>query len=334
MVVAYLRRSHYGDLRVIKTPQEIEVIRYTNRISSEAHKQVMRRIKPGMKEYQCESIFLDYCYFVGGCRHVSYTCICGSGENGGVLHYGHAGAPNDKTIRDGDMCCFDMGCSYCGYASDITCSFPANGVFTDDQKLIYNAVLAARNTVLEKAKPGVSWCSMHLEANKTMLAKLRDGGLLKGDICEMIAAEIGAVFQPHGLGHLMGCDVHDVGGYMEGTPERPEAAGFNRLRTARILEAGMVLTVEPGCYFVPWLLDRAMDNPKQCKFFVPEVLNRFRNFGGVRIEDDVVVTETGVENLTIVPRTVEEIEEWMAGTDYIKAVDNLMKTKEDFVHSL
>lgn len=94
---------------------------------------------------------------------------------------------------------------------------------------------------------------MHLEANKTMLAKLRDGGLLKGDICEMIAAEIGAVFQPHGLGHLMGCDVHDVGGYMEGTPERPEAAGFNRLRTARILEAGMVLTVEPGCYFVPWV---------------------------------------------------------------------------------
>lgn len=94
---------------------------------------------------------------------------------------------------------------------------------------------------------------MHLEANKVMLEKLRDGGLVHGDIQEMINAEIAAIFQPHGLGHLMGCDVHDVGGYLEGTPERPKPAGLRNLRTARVLQPGMVLTVEPGCYFIPWV---------------------------------------------------------------------------------
>lgn len=299
------------ECRVIKSPQEIEVLRYVCKISSEAHKVVMRSMRPGIPEYKAEAWFLNYVYAEGGCRHVSYTCICGSGHNSSVLHYGHAGAPNSKVIQDGDMCLFDMGGNYCGYAADITCSFPANGKFTEDQKLIYNAVLKARNEVLAAAKPGVAWTDMHLLANRVMLTALIEGGLLVGDVEEMIKMGLNEVFQPHGLGHLLGLDVHDVGGYLSGHPERPKQVGLRKLRTARVLRAGMVLTVEPGCYFIDFLLNSALANPYQKKFFVPEQLQRFRGFGGVRIEDDVLITETGVENLTDVPRTVEEIESFM-----------------------
>lgn len=143
-----------------------------------------------------------------------------------------------------------MGGNYFGYCADITCSFPANGKFTDDQKTIYEAVLAANLAVMNSAKPGVSWVEMHKLANLTLLTELKRAGLLTGDVDEMFQAGLGAVFQPHGLGHLMGLDVHDVGGYLNGYPDRPDAKGLNRLRTARLLEAGMVVTIEPGCYFI------------------------------------------------------------------------------------
>ncbi|KAL6265643.1 hypothetical protein P5V15_002436 [Pogonomyrmex californicus] len=299
------------ECRVIKSPQEIEVLRYVCKISSEAHKTVMRSVRPGIPEYKAEAWFLHYVYAMGGCRHVSYTCICGSGHNSSILHYGHAGAPNNKVIRDGDMCLFDMGGNYCGYAADITCSFPANGKFTEDQKLVYNAVLKARDAVIAAAKPGVAWTDMHLLANRVMLTSLKEGGLLIGDVEDMIKAGLNEVFQPHGLGHLLGLDVHDVGGYLPGHPERSKDAGVRKLRTARALLAGMFLTVEPGCYFIDCLLDAALANPNQSKFLVQEQLQRFRGFGGVRIEDDVLITESGVENMTDVPRTVEEIESFM-----------------------
>lgn len=302
-----------ANLRVYKTELELTVLRYVIAVSSAAHCQIMKTIKPGNYEYQAESTFLNYCYEKGGCRHVSYTCICGSGVNGAVLHYGHAGAPNDHPIKDGDMCLFDMGANYFGYAADITCSFPANGKFTADQKLIYEAVLKANLAVQNAGKPGVSWVDMHVLANKTLLEELKKGGLLQGDVNEMLEAGLGAIFQPHGLGHLMGLDVHDVGGYLKGQPERPQKPGVNKLRTARILDKSMVLTIEPGCYFIDPLLDKALSDPKLKTFLVPEVIQRFRNFGGVRIEDDVLITENGVENLTVVPRTVQEIEDWMSG---------------------
>ncbi|XP_075976769.1 dipeptidase C [Anticarsia gemmatalis] len=300
-----------AELRVIKTPEEIEVMRYVCKVSSDAHKQVMLYAKPELKEYQCESVFLDHCYRIGGCRHVSYTCICGSGENGATLHYGHAGAPNCKIIKDGDICLFDMGGNYAGYAADITCSFPANGKFTEDQKLIYEAVLAGRDAVIREAKPGVMWDEMHLTANRAMLEHLKTGNLLKGDVEDMIKAGVHGVLQPHGLGHLLGLDVHDVGGYLAHCPPRP-AGPLARLRTARPLLAGMLLTIEPGCYFIARLLDGAKNNPDVSVFFNWDRVDQFRNFGGVRIEDDVLITEQGVENLTFVPRTVAEIEEHMA----------------------
>lgn len=148
-----------AECRVIKSEEEIEVLRYVAKVSSDAHKKVMRL--PFMKEkhfeYQAEAVFLAHSYYVGGCRHMSYTCICGVGSNSAILHYGHASAPNNREIKDGEMCLFDMGANYFGYCADVTVSFPANGKFTDDQKIIYNAVLDARNAVMLAAKEGVSW---------------------------------------------------------------------------------------------------------------------------------------------------------------------------------
>ncbi|XP_076639418.1 xaa-Pro dipeptidase-like isoform X3 [Colletes latitarsis] len=300
------------ECRVIKSSEEIEVLEYVIKISSDAHKFIMHLVRPEIEEFQAEAGFMHYVYSIGGCRHVSYTCICGSGHNASILHYGHAGAPNSKVIKDGDMCLFDMGGNYCGYAADITCSFPANGKFTPDQKMIYNAVLDARNAVMNAAKPNVAWTDMHILANKTMLTSLKEGGLLKGDVDDMLKAGLNEIFQPHGLGHFMGLDVHDVGGYLEGHPERSAAPGLRKLRTGRVLQPGMVLTIEPGCYFIDCQLDAALNNPVQSKFIVAEELERFRGTGGVRIEDDVLITDTGVRNLTSVPRTIEEIENWIA----------------------
>lgn len=144
---------------------------------------------------------------------------------------------------------------------------------------------------------------MHLLANRVLLQKLRDGGLLHGEVEDMMAAGLNAIFQPHGLGHLVGLDVHDVGGYLEDCPPRPTTLGVTKLRFARVLKAGMVLTVEPGCYFIDCLLDRALATPELAKFINADVLKRFRNFGGVRIEDDCFITKDSCENMTIVPRT-------------------------------
>ena len=166
-------------------------------------------------------MFLNFCYFYGGARHVCYTCIAGSGRSGATLHYGHAGAPNDQPVRDGDIVLFDMGAEYYRFCSDITCSYPVNGKFTAKQKVIYNAVLRANRAVHENAKPGVTYSDMHLLANRRMLEALKEGGVLQGDIDDMMKVNLaGRVFQPHGMGHFIGLDVHDVGGQYQLQLER------------------------------------------------------------------------------------------------------------------
>ncbi|KAL9330086.1 hypothetical protein ACSQ67_005089 [Phaseolus vulgaris] len=289
------------ECRVIKSKLEIELIQYANDISSEAHVEVMRKTKVGMKEYQLESIFLHHTYMYGGCRHCSYTCICATGENSAVLHYGHAAAPNDKTLEDGDMALFDMGAEYHFYGSDITCSFPA--------------VLDAHNAVISSMKPGVNWVDMHILAEKIILESLKRGNILLGDVEDMMAARLGAVFMPHGLGHFLGLDTHDPGGYLKSLERRKEP-GLKSLRTTRDLREGMVITVEPGCYFIDALLLPAMNSPKTSKFLNQEVINRYKDFGGVRIESDVLVTAAGCYNMTKCPREIGEIEGVMAGAPW------------------
>jgi len=273
-------------------------------------------VKPGRAEYQKESEFLHYCYYEGGCRNVSYTCICASGKNGSILHYGHAAAPNNRILRDGDLCLFDMGVEYHCYSSDITCSFPANGKFNKEQRDIYEAVHAGQNAVFSVMKPGVKWSDMHLTAERAILTVLRERGYLHGDIEEMIEKRICAYLMPHGLGHMLGIDTHDVGGYPDGV-ERIPLPGLKSLRTARVLEAGMFLTVEPGVYIIDHLLKPVFDSPVG-HYFNREKFEHLMsiNFGGVRLEDDVLVTEGGIENFTICPRKVEDVEAVMAGAPW------------------
>ena len=198
------------------------------------------------------------------------------------------------------------------YTSDITCSFPVNGKFTPQQRLIYEAVLASSRAVMKALKPGVSWTDMHLLAEREALEAMKAGGLLVGDVNEMMKARLGAVFMPHGLGHFLGLDVHDVHGYPADGPARSDQPGLRSLRTARVMAPRMVLTIEPGIYFGEYNLDTALADPELSRFLVADVINQYRGFGGVRIEDDIAITDDGMELMTQVPRTVEEIEKIMA----------------------
>ncbi|KAE9420285.1 hypothetical protein Angca_004982, partial [Angiostrongylus cantonensis] len=306
-----------AELRVFKTDRELEVMRYASKIASEAHRATMKAVRNGLYEYQMESVFRHTSYYHGGCRHLAYTCIAASGDNSSILHYGHANAPNEKQIKDGDMCLFDMGPEYNCYASDITTSFPANGKFTDKQKIVYNAVLDANQAVFKAAKPGVRWTDMHILAERVILTHLKSAGLVTaGDVDEMVRARLGAVFMPHGLGHFIGLDVHDCGGYLGDALPRSKLPGLKSLRTTRTLQERMVITIEPGCYFIDTLLDAALNDPNQAKFLVKSEIDNYRGQGGVRIEDDVVIWAKGNENMSDLPRTVEEIEHFMRSGEF------------------
>lgn len=297
-----------AEMRVIKTPREQEFLRNACLVSSQAHTYAMRHVRPGLAEVQLEAMFRAWTCYYGGSRHTAYTCICATGHNGATLHYGHAGRPNDRILLDGDMALMDMGGEYRGYATDLTRSYPVNGKFTQDQRDVYTAVLEAQKAVLNAMKPGVFWPDMHKLAESVILTHLIKMGVLHGTLEEVTAAHIGAVFMPHGLGHLFGMWVHDVGGYGPEHPLRSSELGVCYLRTSRELKEGMCLTVEPGCYFNQFLLDKARNNEQQRKFLNDEVLARFKNFGGVRLEDDVVVTKDGIENWSIMPTEIEDIE--------------------------
>jgi len=292
--------------------KEIEVLRYVNEVSCNAHIEVMQTVKPGMMEYQLEALFQYHVYNHGGCRNCSYTCICASGSNSSILHYGHSGAPNDRKIEDGEMLMFDMGSEYHCYGADISRSYPSNGRFTEDQKMLYEIVLAAQENALSLIKPGVNYLDIHLESHRIICDRLKENGFLKGHLDDMMKHHIGYLFMPHGLGHFLGLDTHDVGGFPRGL-ERYKEKSHKSVRIGRILEEGMCLTVEPGLYFNQELLESAFKDPELSKFLVTERISQFFGFGGIRIEDDIIVTKDGIENLTgHLPKTVEEIERIMS----------------------
>lgn len=314
-----------ADCRSVKSPEELQLIRYVCYATSKAHVAVMRSVKPGDYEYQLEARFLARIAEDFGCRHAAYTSICACGPNSAVLHYGHAGAPNDRRLGEDDMALLDMGAEYFCYCSDVTCSFPVSGKFKiETHRVVYEAVLDALRAVLLQIREGADWVKLHQLAERAILMKLFDCGLLCGDIEDALRNHLGAVFMPHGLGHLIGLDTHDVGGYLSFNPKRPSAPGLSKLRTARILEQGQTLTVEPGCYFIDALLDPAIENPATRPFFNLNLLDKFRKsgIGGVRLEDVVLVADHCPFNLTLCPRTIEEVESVMSGGPWPPAKDN------------
>ena len=158
-----------------------------------------------MMEYELEALFMHHAAAEAGCRLVAYTCICASGPANATLHYGHAGAPNDRVLADGSLALLDMGAEYHCYTSDITCTYPVgNGGFSPPQRLVYNGVLDAQRAVLAEIRPGANWADLHRLATRTVLESLRGAGVLVGELEELVAAGLGKIFLPCGMGHLIG----------------------------------------------------------------------------------------------------------------------------------
>ncbi|MDH6631384.1 UNVERIFIED_ORG: Xaa-Pro aminopeptidase [Lelliottia amnigena] len=265
------------EMRLFKSPEELDVMRRAGEISALAHTRAMEKCRPGMFEYQLEGEILHE-FNRHGARFPSYNTIVGGGENGCILHY----TENESELRDGDLVLIDAGCEYRGYAGDITRTFPVNGKFSPAQRAVYDIVLESLETALTLFRPGTSIQDVTGSVIRIMVNGLVKLGILKGDVEELIADNAHRAFFMHGLSHWLGLDVHDVGGY-----------GPDRSRT---LEPGMVLTVEPGLYIAP-----DADVPAE-----------YRGIG-IRIEDDIVITENGNENLTAsVVKKADEIEALMA----------------------
>lgn len=267
------------DMRLYKSAAEIRLMRKAGKISANAHKRAMRACKPGMDEFQLEAE-IQYEFARNGARFPAYSSIVGAGKNGCILHY----IDNNCTVRDGDLVLIDAGCELEHYAADITRTFPANGKFSREQKALYEIVLDAQLAAIKAVRPGNHWNQPHDETVRVITEGLVELGLLKGKVKKLIEKEAYKDFYMHRAGHWLGMDVHDVGDYKVGDEWR-------------VLEPGMVLTVEPGIYVSP-------DNSNVAK--------KWRGIG-IRIEDDVVVTKDGCEVLTAdVPKSVGDIESLMA----------------------
>ncbi|WP_018127470.1 aminopeptidase P family protein [Balneola vulgaris] len=291
--------------RVLKTDWELDQLREASRVNNLAYRAAMQAIKPGMYEYEIKAIF-NKVQLENGLLMDAYNGIFAAGKNASILHY----VESKSKIEDGDLFLLDAGFECNGYASDFTRTFPANGTYTDIQKGIYNSVLSGMNAVLDAVKPGVKMEDLHLLAARTMMEGLKELDIVRGSVDDMMNEDIFALFFPHGLGHFLGLDTHDVGGYPKGV-DRIDRPGIKFLRARRELQPGMVITVEPGIYFVPAVLEPAMQDEAKKSFLNTEKVRSLLNFGGVRIEDDIAITDTGYENFTDVPKEVDDIEKLM-----------------------
>ena len=262
------------EMRLRKSPVEIETMRTAVRITREAHELAMGRTRPGMFEYEVEALLLDT-FRRHGSERPAYGSIVGSGPNACVLHY----RKNDRKIDGGELLLIDAGCEYGYYASDVTRTFPVGRGFSRSQQAIYELVLHAQEEGIKATRPGATLDEIHRLDVEIITRGLVDLGLLKGEVKQLIESEGYKRFFMHRTSHWLGMDVHDVGAYFRGGK-------------ARVLEAGMVLTVEPGIYIAP---DDATVAPE------------WRGIG-VRIEDDVLVTAAAPEVLTAgIPKTVDEV---------------------------
>ncbi|MEG2885069.1 MAG: Xaa-Pro aminopeptidase [Acinetobacter sp.] len=268
------------EMRLKKSAQEIELMQIASNISAEAHIRAMQTVKPNMMEYALEAE-LNYIFGKNGCVP-AYNSIVGGGENACILHY----VENNKPLKDGDLVLIDAACEYEFYASDITRTFPVNGKFSPEQKALYNIVLDAQLAAIDATRIGNHYKYPHEVAVKILTQGLVDLGLLSGNVDELVESEAFRQFFMHGTGHWLGMDVHDVGAYKTG-------------EDWRAYEAGMVVTVEPGLYVAPD--DETVDA-------------KWRGIG-IRIEDDIVVTENGPLVLTKnVVKTIDDIESLMVKT--------------------
>ncbi|KTF16010.1 Xaa-Pro aminopeptidase [Pseudoalteromonas sp. H105] len=270
-------RGLIHEMRLFKSPAEINVMREACKISAQGHIRAMKFSTPGATEYQLEAE-LHHHYAMNGARHPAYGTIVGGGDNANILHY----TDNCDVLNDGELVLIDSGCELHGYAADITRTFPINGTFSAAQSELYNIVLAAQEAAFAEVKPGGSLSYANKQAMTILTQGLIDLGILQGELSELLNSQACKAFYMHGLGHWLGLDVHDVGDYKQDEKER-------------VFEPGMVLTIEPGLY-----ISHDTKAPEQYKGI------------GIRIEDNLLVTQHGYENLTAsVPKSIHEIEALM-----------------------
>ncbi|MFN2328253.1 MAG: Xaa-Pro aminopeptidase [Chromatocurvus sp.] len=266
------------ELRLYKSAAELRLMRKAAKITAAAHRRAMRFCRPGVYEYQLEAE-LQHEFAMRGARHPAYAAIVGGGDNACILHY----VDNADRLRDGDLVLIDAGCEYRGYAADVTRTFPVGGRFSSAQRAIYDIVLRAQHAAFEVTRAGKHWNQPHDATVRVITEGLVELGLLKGKVDKLIDKGAYRDFYMHRAGHWLGMDVHDVGDYRVGAEPR-------------LLEQGMVMTVEPGIYVAP-------DNRSVAK--------KWRGIG-VRIEDDVAITADGMEVLSAaVPTAADEIEALM-----------------------
>ena len=300
------------DLRSVKEPCEIEEITKACNIGYEMHTAAMRNCKPGVKEQYIAGLIEGIAASYGSM--VSFPVILS--QNGETLH----NHDHSQILQEGRMMLTDAGAEEVShYCSDFTRTVPVGGKFLTRQKEVYNIVLAANNKAIEIAKPGVTYQYVHLEVCKVLAQGLKDLGLMKGDVNEAVAAGAHALFMPHGLGHMMGLDVHDMEdlgqiyvGYDDET--RPiDQFGTSSLRMGRRLQEGFVITDEPGCYFIPALIDQWRAQGMHKEVLNYDKIETFKDFGGIRLEDDILIIPGGSRFLgdKRTPITVEEVEEIM-----------------------
>ena len=287
------------DTRSVKNEREKKLLKYIGKISNEAHMALMKYMAVGLNERDTENFFLQYLRDKYYTRFMAYDCICAAGANAATLHY----ILNNKDMKEGDIYLTDMGIRFLGYCSDISATFPVNGKFTEMQKNIYNIVLDSNRTVINYIKPGITKYAEIDKLSKIIILKgLQNIGILKKeyDAEDMFNDGLWRTFMPHSVGHFLGLDVHDVG--LRSVTYKSNA----------ILQNGNFITVEPGIYFIDFMMDQAEESPILSKYINKEELEKYRGFGGVRIEDDVMIGEDSVESYQMeLPRTIEEIEAYM-----------------------
>ena len=295
-------------MRSVKDAFEVGEIEKAVEVAGIMHTTAMKMAFPGNFERELAGAIEGIALSHGG--PVSFPVILSM--DGQTLHNHYHG----NELQKGRMIVCDAGTeSELCYASDITRTFPVGGKFSEKQKDIYNIVLKANLGTIEASVPGRPYREVHLQAAKIIAAGLKDLGLMKGDVDEAVAAGAHALFFPHGLGHMLGLDVHDMEGLGENlvgysdSIKRSDQFGLAYLRMGRELEPGFVVTNEPGCYFIPALIRQWKSEKKLEQFINYTQVESYIGFGGVRIEDDVLITETGSRVLgTPIPKTVEEVE--------------------------
>ncbi|MFA6004645.1 MAG: aminopeptidase P family protein [Elusimicrobiota bacterium] len=287
-------------LRACKTPGELALIARACRATDAAHLAAMRAARPGQREYEVQAVFEAACR-KAGMRSQAFSTIAAGGANSAVLHYHH----NDARLKSGGLLLLDAGAECRGYAADVTRTFPISGRFTGRQKDIYSVVLETQKSCISRARPGLLSADLHMHSMTMIAEGLKSLRLLRGDTAGLVENGAVRLFYPHGLGHLMGLDVHDVTGGKKRQVKNPYKVA---IRFVARLEPGFVMTIEPGIYFIPALINDPANRRKYQAAIDFARVEKFLDFGGVRIEDDIVIRPGPAQNLTRVPKEIADVE--------------------------